>query len=202
MKSIGSKTYEQCAGFIRILPETAIIDTTTIKKVKHLETPLNPLDQTCIHPESYAIAHKFLKYCHCDLDDLGTAAFVETINSCAKRCAELAAQFGTNVATMEIIIKGLGMRKDQDIRSKSEGPLFHNSAQSIDDLYIGIILSGVVRNVTDFGAFVDIGVGREGLIHVTYLKNQTLHVGQRVKVQVLSIEHARNRISLALTKML
>lgn len=203
VKGIGSKTYEQCSGFIRIVPETAVFSASSMKKSKYSESHLNPLDQTWIHPESYTIANNFLKYCQCDLNDLGTSAFIERISSCAKTgCAELAARFSTNEAMIEIIVKGFTMRKDEDIRLKSDYPLFRNGMQSIDDLSIGTLLSGVVRNVTHFGIFVDIGVGRNGLIHVTRLKNQTLHVSQRVEVKVLFVEQIRNRINLELIRVL
>lgn len=202
VKGIGKKTFEQCAGFIRIRPETAIISETTKRENEKSPTDLNLLDQTWIHPESYAIANKFLKHCQCKLDDLGTPTFIERINSHAKAgCAQLAAQFDTDETTMEIIIKTLTMKKDEDIRLKSNYPLFRASVQSINDLKVDTTLTGAVRNVTHFGAFVDVGVERSGLIHITKMKNQTLYVGQHVEVKVINIE-AHNRISLELMRIL
>jgi len=206
VKNIGSKTFEQCAGFIRILPETAMsgekaanVKQEKSKESKLSDDDLNPLDQTWIHPESYAIANKFIKYCQCKPDDLGTLKFINKIKSCAKKdCAKLAVQMGTTEGTMEIIIEALIMEKHEDIRVKSSSPLFRNGMKSIEDLKIGSILSGAVQNITHFGAFVDIGVGRNGLIHNTKMKNQTLHVGQRVEVEVISIEANRGRISLTI----
>lgn len=205
MKGIGSKTFEQCAGFIRILPETALINQNTIteRKPKNSQDDFNLLDQTWIHPESYAIANKLLKCCHCNLDDLGTSKFIEKINVYTKeRCSDLAIQFDTDKATIEIIVKGLTMKKNEDIRLMSNDPPFSNSLESINDLTVGTTLNGVVRNITHFGVFVDVGVGRNGLIHVRYLKNQTLCVGQRITVKILSVQLDRNRISLELLKIL
>lgn len=198
LKGIGSKTFEQCAGFIRILPETATISETSSERNKKSENDFNPLDQTWIHPESYAIANKFVKHCQCKLNDIGTPAFIEKINSHARTgYGKLAAQFGTDETTMETIVKALTMQKDEDIRSKLNQPLFRNSVRCIDDLIVGTVLSGVVRNVTHFGSFVDVGVGKEGLIHITRMK-MDLHVGQRVEVKVVNIELARQRIGLEL----
>jgi len=198
VKGIGSKTFEQCAGFIRILPETATVSETSSERNKKSKNDFNPLDQTWIHPESYAIANKFVKHCQCKLDDIGTPAFIEKINFYAKTgYGKLATQFDTDESTMETIIKALTMQKDEDIRSKLNQPLFRNSVRHIDDLTVGTVLSGVVRNVTHFGSFVDVGVGKEGLIHVTRMKKE-LHIGQRVEVKVVTIELARQRIGLEL----
>ncbi|KAL6447351.1 hypothetical protein ACFW04_001524 [Cataglyphis niger] len=203
VKGIGKKTFEQCAGFIRIRPETAMISKTTTKESKKSKNDLNLLDQTWIHPESYAIANKFLKHCQCKLDDLGTPAFIERINSHAKiGCAKLAAQFDTDETTMEIIIKALTMKKDEDIRLKSNYPVFRDSMRSIHDLSVGTILTGVVRNVTHFGTFVDVGVEKEGLIHVTRMKHQTVHISQHVEVKVITVEVASKRIGLELIRTL
>lgn len=198
VKGIGGKTFEQCAGFIRILPETATMSETSLEWNKKSKSNFNPLDQTWIHPESYAIANKFVKHCACKLDDIGTPAFIERINSHARiGYGKLAAQFGTDETTMETIVKALTMQKNEDIRSKLNQPLFRNSVRCIEDLSVGTILSGVVRNVTHFGSFVDVGVGRDGLIHVTRMKKD-LHIGQRVEVKVVAIELARQRINLEL----
>ncbi|KAL6259586.1 hypothetical protein P5V15_009503 [Pogonomyrmex californicus] len=198
VKGIGSKTYEQCAGFIRILPETATVSETTSERKKKSKSDFNPLDQTWIHPESYAIADKFVKHCQCKLNDIGTPAFIERINSQARTgYGKLAAQYGTDETTMETIIKALSMQKDEDIRSKLSQPLFRNSVRRIEDLTVGTVLSGVVRNVTHFGSFVDVGVGKEGLIHVTRMKKD-LHIGQRVEVKVVNVELTRQRIGLEL----
>lgn len=203
VKGVGSKTFEQCAGFIRILPETAVtseIPAKTGKRTTSKNNDLNPLDQTWIHPESYAIANDFVvNYCKCKLNDLGTPAFIEKINFHAKAgCAALAAQSDTNEATMEIIVKALTMKKNEDIRLASNCPLFRDGMKSIKDLSVGTVLNGVVRNVTHFGAFVDVGVGDQGLIHVTRMKKQTLQVSQRIEVKVIEVDVTRKRIGLEL----
>lgn len=208
VKGIGSKTFEQCAGFIRVLPETAVGSKKVekpkrgSKKSKSIDG-FDPLDQTWIHPESYAIANKFVKRCRCNLDDLGTPEFIERIKRCAKEGhARLAAEIDTTESTMDIIIEALTMKKNEDIRLKLSSPLFHNGMRSMDDLSVGTVLSGAVRNITHFGAFVDIGVGSNGLIHNTKMNNQTLYVGQRVEVKVICVEASRKRISLEVVKTL
>ncbi|KAG7214053.1 hypothetical protein KM043_001419 [Ampulex compressa] len=205
VKGIGGKTFEQCAGFIRILPETAI-SAESEKKVKGSKASkniLNPLDQTWIHPESYKLTKEFLKGCKCSLEDLGSPAFIEKIKSYVQ-CgyAALADKLSTNETTMAIVVKGLTMRKDEEIRLKGNHPLFRNSMLCIDDLQPGTTLTGAVRNITHFGAFVDVGVGRDGLVHTKWIKNETLSIGQRVEVKVLSIERERSRIGLELIKVI
>lgn len=203
VKGIGKKTFEQCAGFIRIRSETAMISETMTKDSKKSKNDLNLLDQTWIHPESYEIANKFLRHCQCKLDDLGTPAFIERINLHAKAgCAKLAAQFDTDETTMEIIIKALTMKKDEDIRLKSNCPLFRDGMQSIHDLSVGTILTGVVRNVTDFGTFVDVGIEKSGLIPARFIRHEILHVGQRVEVKVCNIDVTCNKVSCQLIKTL
>ncbi|XP_076754153.1 S1 RNA-binding domain-containing protein 1 [Xylocopa sonorina] len=204
VKGIGSKVFEQCAGFIRILPETSMSDNSekckTVKKSKH---KYNLLDQTWIHPESYKIAEKFLAYCRCNIENLGTTEFIEKIKSHAEEgYTILAERFGTNETTVEVIVKGLSMKKDEDIRLKTRTPLFRKSMFSIKDLETGALLTGAIRNVTHFGAFVDIGVGRDGLIPIKWMKNSTVSIGQRVEVKVLTVDIERSRINLELIKTL
>ncbi|XP_071580913.1 uncharacterized protein YdcI [Temnothorax nylanderi] len=199
VKGIGNKTFEQCAGFIRILPETATVSESSSERNERSEDDFNPLDQTWIHPESYAIANKFVKHCQCKLYDIGTPAFISRINFHARTgYGKLAVQFGTDETTMETIVIALTMQKDDDIRSKLNQPLFRKSVRHIDDLTVGTKLSGVVRNVVPFGSFVDVGVGNDGLIHTTRMKKRDLHIGQRVEVKVVGIELARHRINLEL----
>nr|XP_003704121.2 PREDICTED: S1 RNA-binding domain-containing protein 1 [Megachile rotundata] len=203
VKGIGKKVFEQCAGFIRILPETSMINTVKPKDSKKSEHTFNLLDQTWIHPESYGVAERFLQYCDCNLENLGTATFIDKIKSRAEEgYALLAEKFDTNETTMEIIVKGLSMKKDEDIRFKSASPLFRKNMLSINDISVDMVLTGAVRNVTHFGAFVDIGVGRAGLIPTKWLNNSSVSVGQHVEVQVVSVELARSRISLKLINIL
>ncbi|XP_012288728.1 uncharacterized protein LOC105704246 [Orussus abietinus] len=198
VKGIGNKSFEQCVGFIRIMPKTALT-----KKSKNSSQELNYLDQTCIHPESYSVAEHFLKYCGCNIEDLGTENFIMRIKSCVRRGSEaLAKMFETNKATMDLIIQGLTMKLDDDIRLKNSFPTFKKSLTSIDDLKSGTALFGTVRNVTHFGAFVDIGVGNSGLIPTRMMKGQTLSIGQQLEVKVISIERERQRISLEFIKII
>lgn len=204
VKGIGNKIFEQCAGFIRILPETSMSDNVAKKTAekptkKVSKNTYNLLDQTWIHPESYKIAEQFLQYCDCNIKDMGTTDFIEKIKLRAgEGCAVLADKFGTDETTMEVIVKGLSMKKDEDIRLKTREPLFRKSMFSINDVVVGTSLTGAVRNVTHFGAFVDIGCGRDGLIPTKWLKNITVSIGQRVEVKVLSVDVERGRISLEL----
>ncbi|XP_017882587.1 S1 RNA-binding domain-containing protein 1 [Ceratina calcarata] len=204
VKGIGNKIFEQCAGFIRILPETSVSDKSTQKTAekptkKASKNTYNLLDQTWIHPESYKIAEQFLQYCDCNIKDMGTTDFIEKIKLRAgEGCAVLADKFGTDETTMEVIVKGLSMKKDEDIRLKTRDPLFRKSMFSINDVVVGTSLTGAVRNVTHFGAFVDIGCGRDGLIPTKWLKNTTVSISQRVEVKVLSVDIERGRISLEL----
>ncbi|CAK9797490.1 S1 RNA-binding domain-containing protein 1 [Anthophora plagiata] len=204
VKGIGNKIFEQCAGFIRILPETSTTDNLVKRKsAKNSKHTFNLLDQTWIHPESYDVAEQFLEYCNCNLEDLGTAAFIEKIKSrVAEGCAVLAKKFRTNETTMEVILKGLSMKKDEDIRLKTRAPLFRKCMLSINDITVGTSLTGAVRNVTHFGAFVDIGVGKAGLIPTKWLKNCTVSVGQRVEVKVFAVDLERDRINLELIDVL
>lgn len=204
VKGIGKKIFEQCAGFIRILPETSMTDNSVKQESsKASKYKYNLLDQTWIHPESYKIAERFLEYCNCKIQDFGTTMFITEIKSCAEnRYSILSEKFGTNETTIDVIVKGLSMKKDTDIRLKSSSPLFRKSMLSINDLKIGMSLTGAVRNVTHFGSFVDMGVGRDGLIPLKWLKNYTLSIGQRVEVKVLSVDVERGRISLELITVL
>lgn len=203
VKGIGSKTFEQCAGFIRILPETVTVTGSKVKKSKDPDNSLNFLDQTWIHPESYAIANEFLKSSGCNVEEIGSLSFIEKIKSYVKDGgSNFRKKFQTDEATLEVIIKGLTMKKDEDIRMKSHCPLFRASLRNIDDLTEGTLLSGAVRNVTHFGVFVDVGVGKNGLMPTKCCKGQTLCIGQRVEVKVVSIEHKRNRFILELIKAL
>ncbi|XP_063991418.1 S1 RNA-binding domain-containing protein 1 isoform X2 [Diachasmimorpha longicaudata] len=195
VKGIGAKSFEQCAGFIRIQPETAQAKSP----IRSKKNRLNYLDQTWIHPESYAVALSLIKDCGLDCKDIGTRSFISSIKAYATRgYGTLTKALKTDETTLEIIIKGLTMARDEDIRSQNNVPLFRKSLRSMDDLVVGSALSGEVRNVTHFGAFVDIGVGKDGLIHVSQLKGETLKIGQRVDVKVQNIEAKRGRIGLIL----
>lgn len=194
VSGIGPKTFEQCAGFIRIVPET----TSSAVNIKN---NFNILDQTWIHPESYELAKKFIKACGVDLKNLGSREFISTVNLFAGQGIDiLAKRFNTDTTNLEVIIKSLAMKKGEDIREQNDAPIFRKSIRSIDDLTVGCLLSGIVRNIVAFGAFVDIGVGKDGLIHSSYLKNQDLRITQRVDVKVQKVDKTTQRIGLILIK--
>ncbi|XP_012255907.2 uncharacterized protein YdcI [Athalia rosae] len=197
VKGIGKKSFEQCAGFIRILPETAGIDLESLK-----ECSFEYLDQTWIHPESYNIAKRFVKFLAYDLTELGSEQFHAKMSFYAnnENYKIFAEQFGTSETSMDVIIKGLMMKKGEDIRIKEDAPLYRKNLRCINDLSVHINLTGSVRNVTNFGTFVDVGVGRDGLIPISKLNGQILSLGQRVEVTVLSIDKQRERIVLMLAK--
>ncbi|XP_011308753.1 S1 RNA-binding domain-containing protein 1-like [Fopius arisanus] len=195
VKGIGAKTFEQCAGFIRIQPETSVSKMSGGSNL----IGFNYLDQTWIHPESYSVSNSLINDCGLDAKNIGSRPFIIAIKNYALRGYEfLTKKLKTDDTTLEIIIKGLTMARDEDIRSQNNAPLFRKSLRSIDDLVIGSLLSGKVRNVTHFGAFVDVGVGKDGLIHVSQLKGETLKIGQRVDVKVQNIVKERGRIGLIL----
>ncbi|KAI4497488.1 hypothetical protein M0802_007499 [Mischocyttarus mexicanus] len=201
VKGIGSKTFEQCSGFIRILPETVVVAGSKIKKSKDPNESLNFLDQTWIHPESYPVANKFLQSAKCNIEEIGSLSFIKTIESFVKNDgSNLLTKFQTDEDTLEVIIKGLTMKKDEDIRMKFECPLFRASLRNIEDLTNGTVLSGAVRNVTHFGVFVDVGLERNGLMPTKMCKGQTFYVGQRVEVRVVNVDHGRNKLILELMK--
>lgn len=197
VRGIGSKTFEQCAGFIRIMPETAL--TEDRRKI----SSINYLDQTWIHPESYDIARSFVELAKCDLRQIGTRPFILRVETFASQgYPSLARRFGTTIETIDVIVKGLSMEKGEDIRAKGDVTIFRKSLTSLDDLLIGTPLTGVVRNITHFGAFVDVGVERSGLIHKNFMGGMTITVGQRVEVKVNNIEKERGRLGLTLIKCL
>lgn len=200
VKGIGTKTFEQCAGFIRIMPETAL-SKSAYKSKATVKDQFNYLDQTWIHPESYRLANVFVDACKVNLADLGTSEFISKIKMFASEdYAALAQKFQTNVEILKIIIDGLTIVKGGDIRDQVYTPLFRTSLRNMDDLIVGSLLSGEVRNLTEFGVFVDIGVEKNGLIHIKSLAGETLKIGQRVDVKVQNIERERHRIGLILLK--
>lgn len=184
---IGSKAYEQCAGFLRVSGSDEI------------------LDNTGVHPESYSIAKKLLKKYKYSSDDvkegkLGTLKSKLISDGIGKVCEELE----VGEPTLLDIVKELE-KPGRDIRDSLPLPTLRNDIMDMSDLQPGMILSGTVRNVIDFGAFVDIGVHQDGLVHISeisekYIKHPTevLSVGDNVKVKVLSVDTAKKRISLSM----
>ncbi|GBM88729.1 S1 RNA-binding domain-containing protein 1 [Araneus ventricosus] len=203
VKGLGQKSFEQCAGFVKILPETctsAGLASTSqeVKKKKVAPSCLNPLDRTIIHPESYDIAEKFLKELKVDPENIGQQILVNKVTSYMRftRVEDIANKLSSSAEVIQLILDAFKQLQDYDIRKEFEQPLFQTSVRSFNDLQKGQILTGRVNNVTGFGAFVDIGVGTNGLIHVSKMKGRKLSVGDKVTVCVLEIDVQKKRISL------
>jgi uncharacterized protein len=176
---LGPKSYEQAAGFLRVREGD------------------NPLDASAIHPESYSVAEKVL-----DLAGIDSHTPLTERRSQLERLVEawgleqLAADLGTGVPTLSDILEQL-LRPGRDPREDVPAPILRSDVLRIDDLKPGMQLQGTVRNVVDFGAFVDIGVKQDGLLHRSQLPRGTrLQVGDIILVQVLQVEADRGRVSL------
>lgn len=184
---LGPKAFEQCAGFLRVAESK------------------NILDNTAVHPESYASAEKILSLCGYDLKKMPKGGFADLKKKIEEIGPEEAAQqLGMGVPTLNDIVTEL-MRPGRDPREEIEKVLLRSDIKDIKDLKPGMELMGTVRNVIDFGAFVDIGVHQDGLVHITQISNKfvkhpadVLKVGEIVKVWVLAVDTARNRISLTM----
>ncbi|XP_041107670.1 S1 RNA-binding domain-containing protein 1-like isoform X2 [Polyodon spathula] len=176
---------------------------------------LNPLDQTCIHPESYDIAMRFLVLTGGSLHDIGKPGMQSKVNALIQKegMEEVAQKLNTALPTLQIIIDGLTQPQGFDIRQGFDTPDFKRGIVSINDLKQGTVLTGRVENAALFGAFVDIGVGRSGLIHKKYIteaklprderrRSLALGPGEKVEVRVLNVDVARDRISLDLIRVL
>jgi len=187
VKKLGEKTFEQCAGFLRI-PDAK-----------------NVLDNTSVHPESYESALKLLEITGYTLDDVKNRRLGNLKEEVKQRGIEnLAAEIGTGIPTLRDIIDEL-LKPGRDPRDELPKPIFLKEVMSIEDLRPGMILTGTVRNVADFGAFVDIGVHQDGLVHILELSDRfvrnpmdVVSVGDIVKVRVLDVDVKRNRISLSM----
>ncbi|PTF04312.1 RNA-binding transcriptional accessory protein [Staphylococcus devriesei] len=184
VKRLGAKTYEQSIGFLRIVNGT------------------EPLDNTSIHPESYQVTYQLLDKLNLTIEDLGSEKLKQTL---AKADIEvLANELEVGLPTLEDIIKSL-MAPNRDPRDEYETPILKSDVLSIEDLSEGMKLSGTVRNVVDFGAFVDIGVKQDGLVHVSklskkFVKNpmDIVSVGDIVDVWILSIDKNKDKVSLTM----
>ena len=179
---LGPKAFEQCAGFLRITGGS------------------NPLDATSVHPESYEVAEKFLENMGTTAEDIfkGHGAFY------VKDYRKMAESLGTGEMTLRDIVKELG-KPGRDPREEMPKPVLRTDVLDMKDLKEGMILKGTVRNVIDFGAFVDIGVHQDGLVHISqmtdrYIKHplEAVSVGDIVEVKVLSVDEKKKRISLTM----
>ena len=184
VKRLGAKTFEQSIGFLRIVNGT------------------EPLDNTSIHPESYQVTYQLLDKLNLTIEDLGSEKLKQTL---AKADIEvLANELEVGLPTLEDIIKSL-MAPNRDPRDEYETPILKSDVLSIEDLSKGMKLSGTVRNVVDFGAFVDIGVKQDGLVHVSklskkFVKNpmDIVSVGDIVDVWILNIDKNKDKVSLTM----
>lgn len=187
VKKMGPKAYEQCAGFLRITDGD------------------NILDNTAVHPESYDAVEKLLKLFNltdAQIAEGGLTILPSLIDN--KGESKVAEEIGVGVPTLKDIVTELS-KPGRDIRDNMPLPELRSDILSMEDLKPDMILDGVVRNVIDFGAFVDIGVHQDGLVHISQISNsyishpsEVLTVGQKVKVKVLSVDLQKKRISLTM----
>ncbi len=189
VNKLGAKAYEQCAGFLRIPNEK------------------NILDNTGVHPESYPATEKLLKMFNLTDKDIGTDAMADLPRLIgAKGEDKVASECGVGVPTLDDIVKEL-LKPGRDIRDDLPKPELRSDVLSIEDLKVGMIMRGTVRNVIDFGAFVDIGVHQDGLVHISeicdrYIKHpsEELSVGDIVNVKIINIDLQKQRIGLSIRK--
>ena len=187
---LGPKAYEQCAGFLRV-PESK-----------------NVLDNTGVHPESYGAAEKLLALCGCGDEDVRRGA-VDGLMRKVKAMGEakVAEEIGVGVPTLRDVVKEL-MKPGRDLRSDLPVPILRTDVLDMKDLKPGMVLTGTVRNVIDFGVFVDIGVHQDGLVHISqvcsrFIKHpsEVVAVGDIVKVLVLDVDEKKHRISLSMKQV-
>ena len=187
VKGLGPKAFEQCAGFLR------------------LPGAKNPLDATAVHPESYAAAKALLDACGYTAAEIGTDRLAGLPGAVkAKGAGTLCALLGVGEPTLNDIVAEL-CKPGRDVRDSLPKPLLRSDVMGLDDLKPGMELTGTVRNVIDFGAFVDIGVHQDGLVHISqmtdrYIKHplEAVSVGDIVEVKVLGVDMAKKRISLTM----
>lgn len=184
---LGAKAYEQCAGFMRI------------------PGGKNILDNTAVHPESYKLAERILEDCGYTLDDVknGNISDLKTRSS-STDLTKTAEEFGVGLLTANDIVSEL-LKPGRDPREELDAPVLRSDLMSIESLRPGMVLTGTVRNITDFGAFVDIGVHQDGLVHISqicdkFIKHpiEYLSVGDVRKVKIVDIDIKRGRISLSM----
>jgi uncharacterized protein len=179
VSGLGAKAFEQAAGFLRIRDGE------------------NPLDASAIHPESYHIAAAVLERAGLTAE-MAPVARVKALESLRETTSleALAAELGAGVPTLRDILEQL-VRPGRDPREELPLPVLRSDVLSVDDLQVGMELAGTVRNVVDFGVFIDIGVKQDGLLHRTQVpRGQSLQVGDIIPVAVLGVDRERGRISL------
>ena len=187
---LGPKAFQQCAGFLRV-PESASV-----------------LDNTAVHPESYAAAEQLLQLTGHTLDQVRAGALTGLADEVRAYGEERAAQaLGVGVPTLRDVVGEL-MKPGRDIREDLPQPILRTDVMEIKDLKPGMVLSGTVRNVIDFGVFVDIGVHQDGLVHISQVADrfirhpsEVVRVGDVVKVVVLEVDEKKKRISLSMRQV-
>lgn len=180
---LGPKAYEQCAGFLRIADGY-------------------PLDNTGIHPESYATTLELLKKIGASVDQVGSAELTAKLDGV--NAEKLAAELDIGEETLSDIVAELE-KPGRDIRDLNAKAVLRNDVKEIEDLKVGMVLDGTVRNIIDFGAFVDIGVHQDGLVHISQLADRyvkhpldVVRIGQIVKVKVIGVDTVKRKISLSM----
>ncbi len=188
IKGMTEKVYEQSIGFLRI-PDG-----------------INPLDKTGIHPESYEITNQLLSKIALDIKDINSEKFKETLNKL--EINNLAKELNTDIYTLQDIVKEL-LNPGLDPREKLEAPILKSDVLHIEDLKTGMELQGTVRNVASFGAFIDIGLHDDGLVHISKMSksfvknpNDVVHVGDIVTCYVSSVDLQKQKVQLSLVKEL
>ena len=186
IKGVSDKVYEQAIGFLRI-PDSS-----------------NELDNTGIHPESYDLTNELLKKLSLDIKDINKEEFKDTLKK--QNATKLAGELKSDIYTIEDILKELG-NPGLDPRDELEAPLLKSDVLHIEDLKIGMELQGTVRNVASFGAFVDIGLHDDGLVHISKMSksfvknpNDIVHVGDIVTCYVADIDLTKQKVQLSLIK--
>lgn len=181
---LGPKAYEQCAGFLRVRDG-------------------NPLDNTGVHPESYEVATKLLQHLGYKVEDIQKPEVHDALEN-LHDIASLAAQLGVGEPTLKDMIEEM-KKPGRDPRDEAEGPVLRSDVMSIEDLKEGMILKGTVRNIMDFGVFVDIGVHQDGLVHISELASrfvkhplEVVNVNDIVSVKVIGVDVKKGRISLSM----
>ena len=190
VKKLGEKAFEQCAGFLRI-PDGE-----------------NVLDRTSVHPESYKAASMLLEIMGYSMEDVKERKLNKLKEDVDKKgIGDIAAQIGVGIPTLRDIINEL-LKPGRDPRDELPKPVLLTDVLDIEDLRPGMVLTGTVRNVADFGAFVDIGVHQDGLVHISelcdrYVKSpmEVVAVGDIVKVRILVVDVPRKRISLSMKEV-
>ena len=184
IKRLGAKTFEQSIGFLRIVDGK------------------EPLDNTAIHPESYDVAYRMLHQLDLTAQDIGSVKLKNTLSNV--NISTLVSQLNIGEPTLKDIIQSL-IAPNRDPRDEFETPILKSDVLSIEDLSKGMKLNGTVRNVVDFGAFVDIGVKQDGLVHISklskkFVKNpmDMISVGDIVEVWILDIDENKGKVSLTM----